>query len=493
MRYIIAFILVISLIIPFAAPVQANAQLLGSTANGTGSNVIGYVYYTQFTAGFSGTLITVNVYSLVTGNVKAGIYTDNGGKPGTLLASNNTGTTVATIGWNTVTLSSTTAVASGTNYWLAAIGDITGVTAQKSTTGKHLFNSVATYTAGLPATFPSSYGDFPNNELSIQGWGDIFATPSVTTQAASLISNTTARLNAAVVDYGGQLSDIRFAYDNITHVHFTDYANMTAWVINTYNTGDNPYVDITGLTASSTYYFRVQIANDYGTATGSELTFATSSGVGTPSSITAICNSTSISLNWVKGSGAGSTLVRYRAGSYPTSTSEGILAYLGTSESKVLTGLAAGTTYYFSAWGVTSGVYSSSYASTLGTTTAFDSATGTGQKLVQPTPDPTWTQTPSSTKLATIPIFGQLVQDNATAYQQPVNYLWFFIWMLIAAAIFVVVYIKGQFNYVLAAFCSLGFIGIGVWWYNIVAGGIVILIGIIGVAWALVGFRRTGA
>ena len=316
--------------------------------------------------------------------------------------------------------------------------------------------------------------------------------PTISTSAASGISFTTARLNASVTSAGGQLADVRFAYDNVTRANFALYANTTAWVTDNFTDGDHPYVDITGLTGATTYYFRVQIRNDVASAEGSQLTFTTSNAVLAPTAFTAITNATTTSLSWVKGSGANMTLIRYKPGSYPTSNSDGTLGYLGTGQSQSITGLTPGTTYYFVAYGFTSPTYSSSTAQTLGTTTAFDSTPTSTSALVTPQADSTWTQTPSTTKTSTIPIAGGLIQGIADSYNQPLNMVWYFAWMLLAVGVGIGVYIKGNFNIILGVGSMLGVIGVGVWWYNIVAGGIVILLGIIAIGWSLVGLRRPG-
>jgi hypothetical protein len=366
------------------------------------------------------------------------------------------------------------------------------------------WTSAGTFTAGafthgltgLTSTSVYYYRAFAHN---VYGWdyGDEVTfqpihAPTITTLAATNVATTTARLNASVTSNGGQLADVRFGYDTVTRAVFADYANITAWVSDNFSTGDTPYVDITGLTGATPYFFRVQIQNDYGTAVGSELGFTTYNSVLCPTSITAIPNASSISLSWTKGTGANMTVVRYKAGSYPTGSSDGALAYLGTGSSQLLTGLTPGTTYYFIVYGLTGGVYSASYASVLGTTTAYDSSSSTASGLIAPQTDLTFNQTPSAVKTSTIPIAGGLIQGISDSYHQPLNYVWYFVWMLAAVGVGIAVYIKGNFNIILGVGSMLGVMGIGVWWYNVIAGGVVIALGIIAIAWALVGLRRPG-
>jgi hypothetical protein len=169
-----------------------------------------------------------------------------------------------------------------------------------------------------------------------------------------------------------------------------------------------------------------------------------------------------------------------------------MVAYLDTGNSKTLTGLTPGTTYYFSAWGKTGALYSAGYTTAMATTLAYDSTPSTTTLLVTPTPSSTWLQTPDATKVATIPLFGTAMQNVATAYNQPINYVWYFAWILAATGVAIVVYIRGNYNFILALSTMLIILGLGVFWYNVVAGLIVVVLAVIGIGWALVGFRRPG-
>ena len=592
----------LSILIQTMPAYAADVQLIGASSAGT-FNTGPTIWYQKFTASVTGNITTIKTHGSGSGNVKVGIYSDTAGKPGTLLAANNTGTAVTGGSWKSSTLSSSYYVVSGTAYWLAVLASTPAACEYSSSSGQYLYTEYGDYaTTNLPAT-ATAISNSTTVIFNLQGWGstaflsvatyavtnngyvapnytamlnggitDIgvftpnyrgfvwststhgdpgnvapvasaysdnwtetgsfiaeafshqvtsfsgattyyvrsvahnsiewaygsevsfttLSAPTITTQAASMVSFTTARLNASVTSDGGQLADVRFAYDNVTRANFALYANTTAWVTDNFTDGDHPYADITGLTGATTYYFRVQIRNDIASAEGSELTFTTANAVLAPTSFTAITNATTTSLSWVKGSGANMTLIRYKPGSYPTSNSDGTLGYLGTGQSQSITGLTPGTTYYFVAYGFTSPTYSSSTAQTMGTTTAFDSTPSSTPALVTPQADSTWTQTPSTTKTATIPIAGGLIQGIADSYNQPLNMVWYFAWMLLAVGVGIGVYIKGNFNIILGVGSMLGVIGVGVWWYNIVAGGIVILLGIIAIGWSLVGLRRPG-
>jgi hypothetical protein len=327
--------------------------------------------------------------------------------------------------------------------------------------------------------------------------------PTIATVAASDIFSTAAQLNSNVTFDGNDPCTVTYAYIISTSPH-ASYADCAAGteiaVAGTWTTGQNAFLGIAGLTAGATYYYSVKIVNSTAVpAYGAVMSFSTSSGIFIPTNFTAITSGTSISLSWTKGVGAQNTVVRYSPATYPVTINDGQVAYLLTGSSCQVTGLTPGTTYYFSAWGKTALLYSGTaplYANgkitVLATTLAYDSGSSSTTTLVTPTPDSTWTQTPSANKTSTIPLFGSAIQGVAVAYNQPVNYVWYFAWILAAVGAAIVIYIKGNFNFVLSLSAMIGIIGVGVFWYNVVAGLIVVALAVIGIGWALVGFRRPG-
>ena len=325
--------------------------------------------------------------------------------------------------------------------------------------------------------------------------------PTITTSAASLVSSTTARLNSQVTFDGavggGEACTITFAYIISTspHASYNDCAAGTETTVTiptaTYILNQTPYLDITGLTAGGTYYFATRIYNSTGLAAhthGAVLSFTTSSGISDASGLTAIPTATTISLAWVKGLGAGYTLVRYLASSYPATVADGALAYLGVGNSYMLTGLTPGTTYYFSAWGKTGALYASGYATAMATTLAFDSAVSTGTLETPPT-NSLWNQTPSTAKVSNIPLISGLISANATAYSVPETSLWYFLWILFSVGIGVFIYSKSGNNLPMslgaqALLFALGAIlGLVMLW-------IMVLFMIIGAGFSLWGDRR---
>ncbi len=396
----------------------------------------------------------------------------------------------------------------GICYIQASSGD---PTTASSTSHDHI-NSTGAFTepiTGLTKGLPyrlrayaiNSVGTSYGTTVDMTTIGD----PTISTVAASLVTESTARLNSQVTFDGkiggGELCTVTFAYKIGTLATYDLCAAGTTPIVagTTYTVNQLSYVDIASLTGSSTYSFAVKISNATGTdIKTAAITFATTSGVYIPTNFTAIPTSTTISYAWAKGAGAQYTLVRYSGSAYPATITDGSLGYLNTANSFQLSGIAPGTPIYASVWGKTGTTYSGTgpgytdgKIDIMVTTLAYDSTSTTGS-LVTPTPSSTWIQTPDSTKVSTIPVFGPAVSAVAVAYNQPVNYLWYFIWILTAVGAAIAVYIRGNFNFVLALSTMIGIIGIGVFWFNLVAGLVVLVLAVIGIGWALVGFRRPG-
>lgn len=296
------------------------------------------------------------------------------------------------------------------------------------------------------------------------GWGDeesfmTLCTPTITTVAASQVATTTARLNALVTSDGGQDADVRFAYGTNTAnctiaanctataaCNATSYTTVTAWVEDSYGSGESAYVDLTGLTAGTTYYFCSQVRNDFTCTCGGELSFTTESGVGSPSDFEGIPDQTALSLVWVKGTGTTRTMVRYKLGATPTSATDGSLAYFDTQAAHRLTGLTPGTTYYLVAIGESGGVYSTTNATLMLTTLPMVSA---GESFEVP-PEPTnWFQAPDYTTMQNLPIYG-FVNWAADCFGFPRATAWSFLVFLMAAAAGLGLYNVGErYNLVL--------------------------------------------
>lgn len=308
-------------------------------------------------------------------------------------------------------------------YSTGAITHSTGATLTANTT--YYYRAAAYNSVGW------AYGD----EESFKTVGN----PSISTLATINIATTTATLKAQVTDANGQLCDVRFGYGTTSQANVTAYTTQTAWVNDTYTTGDFPTAAITGLTAATLYYCRVEIKNDAGTVQGSELSFTTYSGIDEPVSITIIPGATTLSISWVKGTGASETLIRKSTGTYPATTADGDYVYLGTGNSVLLTGLTSGATYYISGWGKTAALYSTNKTTQLSTTLAYSTVAST---LATPDTPGSLYQEPSDAKISGMPIVGALVTIVSDEYEIPVSMVYYLFLFVVAVIVGTVIYGK---------------------------------------------------
>lgn len=311
--------------------------------------------------------------------------------------------------------------------------------------------------------------------------------PTITNMSATYTTNSTSRLNSLVTFDGNQSCNITFGLALASHAaNFAAYTNFY-YPTGTYDTNDNPYYNLTSLNATTTYYFNVRITNSYGTAYGTERTFTTTTGIGTPSNLMAIATSTTASLTWLKGTGSEFTLIRYSAGGYPTTVSSGTAIALTTGSSALASSLTSGVTYYFSAWGKAGTLYSDNYTTTMITTLAMSAAATPTPPTA--TPNNAWVQTPDDTKVANVPILSTIVTLVSDTYNQPSAMTWYFFWIIIGVALGILTFrfSEGKF---FAAFI------VEILWYSLgVAVGLIMLwllviLAIIGAGFSFFGDRR---
>jgi hypothetical protein len=119
----------------------------------------------------TGTATHLSIY-LDTGNqsskVVVGIYTDNAGKPGTLLAQGTISVTTAAA-WNTATIPATT-ITAGQKYWIALLSPPTkGTIRYRDASG----GDAQTYPSTRRTTMPSPWSTaahWPSHNLSAYAW-----------------------------------------------------------------------------------------------------------------------------------------------------------------------------------------------------------------------------------------------------------------------------------------------------------------------------------
>jgi hypothetical protein len=172
--------------------------------------------------------------------------------------------------------------------------------------------------------------------------------PVVITNSASLIASFSATLNGSV-DPHGLTTTVYFQYGTTTNYGFT-----TAIQTKTGNTYQNVTANIGGLTASTTYHFRIVATNSAGTRYGSDRTFTTLSATGPPVVITN--PATNIATNTATLNGTvdphGLTTTVYfqygtTAGYGNTSASQSKTGNAYQNVSTNISGLTALTTYHF--------------------------------------------------------------------------------------------------------------------------------------------------
>jgi hypothetical protein len=172
--------------------------------------------------------------------------------------------------------------------------------------------------------------------------------PVVITNPASYIDSSSAKLNGSV-DPHGLTTTVYFQYGTTT-----SYGLTTAIQSKTGNTYQNVSANIGGLTASTTYHFRIVATNSSGTRYGSDRTFTTLSPTGPPVVITnpaSYIASFSARLNGSVDPHELTTTVYFQ---YGTTTSYGLTTAIQSktgntyqSVSATIGGLTASTTYHF--------------------------------------------------------------------------------------------------------------------------------------------------
>jgi hypothetical protein len=230
-------------------------------------------------------------------------------------------------------------------------------------------------------------------------------------------------------------------------------------VENTYLKGQTPIVDVSGLSSNTTYYFCVQIRNDVSTQSGgTELSFTTLTGVNKPTDFKAVPTANEVSLSWVKGVGSTETLIRYKLGTYPTSKTDGSLAYLGSETATLHSDLLPGTTYYYIAWGKSGTTYSTDNATLMATTLAGSSTAGMFGKVTTPA---WWFGAPDYTRMNQVPFYG-LINMFADSYKIPKSTFWFLLAMIISIGAGAGIYMwANSFKAPIAFTAEAGFMAIG--------------------------------
>ncbi|MGC2626568.1 MAG: hypothetical protein WA269_07000, partial [Candidatus Udaeobacter sp.] len=202
-----------------------------------------------------------------------------------------------------------------------------------------------------------------------------------TTNAATNVASFSATLNGSI-DPHGLTTSVHFQYGTTT-----SYGSMTSAQTKSGNTYQSVSANVSGLSASTTYHFRIVASNSSGTRYGSDRTFTTLSATGAPVVITNPATnvaSFSAALNSSVDPHGLTTTIHFQ---YGTTTSYGLTtasqSKSGNTYQSVSTnigGLSASTTYHFRI------VATNSAGTRYGSDRTFTTLSATGPPIVTTKP-----------------------------------------------------------------------------------------------------------
>jgi hypothetical protein len=184
--------------------------------------------------------------------------------------------------------------------------------------------------------------------------------PTVATDNATGIAGTAATLNGTIISSGGEPCQYRFCYGILPGV----YTDNTTWSSDNRTTGMSFSNNIIGLSPSMKYYFIAECKNSTGAGSGLERTFTTTASAPTitnASGATSIMATTAIlNGNLTYTGGLDTTILIYGGtedggtppGSWDHNTSLGIRPEGAFSLG--ITGIPAGSTYYYRCYAINS-------------------------------------------------------------------------------------------------------------------------------------------
>ncbi|MFA5080866.1 MAG: PKD domain-containing protein [Candidatus Paceibacterota bacterium] len=240
-----------------------------------------------------------------------------------------------------------------TYNWTCTGGTLSNYNTINPTYYAPMVNSDTSYYCTINVTNNRGGYSTANVSILVRDLNNTTTNASVTTNAATNVKTTTARINGYLVS--GNNSNVKFSWGRIN----SGFNNTTNNSLK--NSGDYFSEDLNGLSKGKAYQFRAEAS---GNIYGSTLKFITQPEPPTYFNATA-SSCGKVSLTWTKGEGAAYTTVIRKAGGYPSSVTDGTIVYYGTGTS--YTNSVSSGTYYYRAWsvGYDGGLYSwsdSSYA-----------------------------------------------------------------------------------------------------------------------------------
>lgn len=179
--------------------------------------------------------------------------------------------------------------------------------------------------------------------------------PTVITNITTGIEETNVTLHGYLTSDGGATTTCGFRYGTTSGTYTQNFSVGTKTSGQTFNNKNG------SLISGDLYYYQAWAKNNFGFATGSELTFFTKPPATTNLAEISSTNTT-LTYTWEKASvGTGATSysrLQYQIGSNPTSITEGLNTYNSTGTTDNTLSLTPGTHYYFSAfsWATEAGI-----------------------------------------------------------------------------------------------------------------------------------------
>jgi hypothetical protein len=255
----------------------------------------------------------------------------------------------STAGWQTVSFAQPVAVTAGTTYVVSYLSNgfysaTTGGLPARDVPPLHSAANAAVYTYG---------GGFPATSSTANYWVDVVFDRSATPPPAG--DTTPPVLTAVAATSTGTSATITWATDESATTRVDYGTSPTALTQNaTGATGTSHSVSLAGLTAGTTYYYRVTSADAAGNSTTDPVTGSAPRTFQVPAAVdatapvltavTATSTGTSATITWTTDESA-TTRVDY--GTSATALTQNATGATGTSHSVSLTGLTAGTTYHY--------------------------------------------------------------------------------------------------------------------------------------------------
>lgn len=248
--------------------------------------------------------------------------------------------------------------------------------------------------------------------------------PTVETLSSTSSGSTIVTVYGILLNSGGELCDVQFQWDtdNVT------WGNSTGWQ-SAKNTGETISAIISGLTPTTTYYYRLVAKNTIGTTNATYQTFTTV--FLPPSNFTAkSLGSTSIGLTW--NTNGDKTLVLVKTSGYPVDRLDGTQVYLGADSSVTHSSLVSGVTYFYKAWSWQSGdVWSTDSSYDASTTSSISlGLRGDAPSALDLGDISGAFQTTDDSKLASLPLYNEVVVNLSEYYGMPSGLVALFILLI---------------------------------------------------------------